>query len=66
MGYGPMGLRPYKSALPVPCVVVLLVVESEKANGNKERRGFVGWVRTLRYMLKDRRARFAWGTYLGV
>lgn len=64
MGYGPVGLRPCKSAFPVPCAVVLLAVESEKKNGNTERRGFMDWVRTLRYMLKDRKARFAWGTYL--
>jgi len=64
IGYGPVGSRPYRSALPVPCDVVLLVVESEKKNGNIERRVFVDWVRTLRYMLKDRSARLAWGTYL--
>jgi len=29
-----------------------------------ERRDGRGWVRTFRYMLKDRRALFAWGTYL--
>lgn len=64
MGYGPVGLRPYGSALPAPCAVMLVVVESEKKKGNIERRRFVDWVRTLRYILKDRSARFAWGTYL--
>jgi hypothetical protein len=65
MGYGPVGLRPYASTFPVPCAVMLVIVVSEKKNGNIERRAFVDCVRTLRYMLKDRRARLAWGTYLG-
>ena len=64
IGYGPVGSRPYGSALPVPCGVMLVVVESEKKKGNIERRVFLDCVRTLRYMLKDRSARLACGTYL--
>ena len=64
IGYGPVGSRPYESDLPVPCDAMLVEVDSEKKNGNTERRRVVDWVRTLRYMLKDRKVRLAWGTYL--